>query len=435
MAGSRTLKLSILAETADLVRGLDSASKETQTFGDKVESGFSKVGKAVAAAGIAIGALATKLAVDGVKAALEDEAAQAKLAQTLENVTGATNAQVAAVEDYIYKTSVAVGVTDDELRPSLDRLIRSVKNIDEAIRLQNIALDVSAGTGKSLAQVSEALAKAYDGNFGALKRLGGGIDESIIKNKDFDAAVAQLSATFSGQADVAANTYQGKITRLKIAFNEAKESIGAALLPQIDKLTVTLLDNAVPAFNALIAGLTGKSSVKSALGETSPRLVEMQTQLSDSEKASYELGKAIASLGSSLANIFKTIDAGTGGEGSSMGGFIKAIKAVNAVLNIMASIIDGIIGGIKWIMDKADALAKTFTKWGDAVGRLNPMNRQSSFEVPTTPMTGSLGVATGSQNFITVNGAIDPEGVARTIVDVLNNSQNRGTLGAGALVF
>ena len=171
MAGSRTLKLSILAETADLVRGLDSASKETQTFGDKVETGFSKVGKAAAVAGAAVVALASKLAIDGVKAALEDEAAQAKLATTLQNVTAATDAQIASVEGYIYQTSIAVGVTDDELRPSFERLLRSVKNIDEAIRLQTLALDVSAGTGKSLAQVTEALAKAYDGNFGALKRL------------------------------------------------------------------------------------------------------------------------------------------------------------------------------------------------------------------------------------------------------------------------
>ncbi len=106
MAGSRTLKLSILAETADLVKGLDKASQETQTFGDKVEQGFSKFGKAVAAAGIAIGAFATKLAIDGVKAALEDEAAQAKLAATLQNVTNATDQQIASVEEYIYQTSI-----------------------------------------------------------------------------------------------------------------------------------------------------------------------------------------------------------------------------------------------------------------------------------------------------------------------------------------
>jgi hypothetical protein len=437
MAGSRTLKLSILAETADLVKGLDKASQETQTFGDKVEAGFSKVGKAAAVAAAAIGALALKVAVDGVKAALEDEAAQAKLAATLQNVTNATDAQIASVEEYIYQTSVAVGVTDDELRPSFERLFRSVKSIDEAIRLQTLALDISAGTGKSLAQVTEALAKAYDGNFGALRRLGAGIDDGIIKSKDFDGAVAALSKTFAGQADVAANTYAGRVERLKIALNEAKESIGAALLPQLGKLTDFLLNQGVPAFNAFVAGLTGKGGLTSALGETSPRVVEMRTQLTDSEKISNELGKTIANLGSRLADMFKVIDSGTGGEGTSMGGFVKAIRAVNAVLNLMSDIIEGIVKGIAAIISGADRLAKAFTRMGDAVGNLNPFNaRQSSFDVPTStvPMTSNLGMATGSANYITVNGAIDPEGTARTIVGVLNNSSYRGTLGGGGII-
>ena len=69
-------------------------------------------------------------------------------------------------------------------------------------------------------------------------------------------------------------------------------------------------------------------------------------------------------------------------------------------------------------------------------GNINPFGaRQTSFDVPTmtAPSTSNLG--SGSANYITVNGAIDPEGTARTIINVLNNSQSRGTLGAGALVF
>lgn len=107
-------------------------------------------GAAFAAAGAAAALYAGKLAIDGVKAAIEDEAAQAKLGKTLENVTGATNAQIKSVEDYITKTELAYGVTDDDLRPSLDRLVRATKDVTEAQKLQSIALDVAAGTGKSL---------------------------------------------------------------------------------------------------------------------------------------------------------------------------------------------------------------------------------------------------------------------------------------------
>ena len=439
MAGSRTLKLSILAETADLVKGLNSASNETQTFGDKVEAGFSKVGKAAAVAGAAIVALAGKMAIDGVKAALEDEAAQAKLAQTLENVTGATEGQIKAVEDYVYQTAIAVGVTDDELRPSFERLLRSVKNIDEAVRLQNLALDISAGTGKSLAQVTEALAKAYDGNFGALKRLGGGIDEGIIKSKDFDGAVAALSKTFEGQADVAANTYAGRVARLKIAFDEAKESIGAALLPQLGRLTDYILKDGIPAFNAFVAGLTGSGGLGTALGETSPKVVEMRTKLTTTEEIANELGKTIKNLGSRFADLFAIFDTATGGEGSATAGLEKALRALNAVAQATAKVFEVIQFTVEGIVDGF----RDIVRWGNQAkqffSNLNPFGnaRQSSFDVPMSPVptTSNLGMASGGANYITVNGALDPEGVARTIVDVLNNSQSRGTLGAGALVF
>ncbi len=439
MAGSRTLKLSILAETADLVKGLNSASQETQTFGDKVEAGFSKVGKAAAVAGAAIVALAGKMAIDGVKAALEDEAAQAKLAQTLENVTGATEGQIKAVEDYVYQTAIAVGVTDDELRPSFERLLRSVKNIDEAVRLQNLALDISAGTGKSLAQVTEALAKAYDGNFGALKRLGGGIDEGIIKSKDFDGAVAALSKTFEGQADVAANTYAGRVARLKIAFDEAKESIGAALLPQLGRLTDYILKDGIPAFNAFVAGLTGSGGLGTALGETSPKVVEMRTKLTTTEEIANELGKTIRNLGSRFAELFAIFDTATGGEGSATAGLEKALRALNAVAQATAKVFEVIKYTVEGIVDGF----RDIVRWGNQAkqffSNLNPFGnaRQSSFDVPMAPVptTSNLGMASGGANYITVNGALDPEGVARTIVDVLNNSQSRGTLGAGALVF
>jgi hypothetical protein len=187
------------------------------------------------------------LLVDGVKSAIEDEAAQAKLATTLENVTGATTAQIKAVEDYITQTALANGITDDQLRPSLDRLIRSTKDATKAQELQSLALDIAAGTGKDLSAVSEALGKAYDGNLGALKRLGVGIDDSIIKSKDFDAAAAALSKTFEGQASKQAETFQGKMARLTVAFDEAKETVGSYVLDALTPLISNFVDKGIPA--------------------------------------------------------------------------------------------------------------------------------------------------------------------------------------------
>jgi len=248
MAGqSRTLKLSILADVDQLKKSLSTGTKEVDGFADKLGGFAKKAGAAFAVAGAAAAVYAGKLLVDGVKSAIADEAAQAKLATTLKNVTGATNNQIKAVEDYITKTALANGVTDDQLRPSLDRLIRSTKDATKAQELQSLALNIAAGTGKDLSAVSEALGKAYDGNLGALKRLGVGIDDSIIKSKDFDAAAAALSKTFEGQASKQAETFQGKMARLTLAFDEAKETVGSYVLDALTPLVSNIVSKGIPA--------------------------------------------------------------------------------------------------------------------------------------------------------------------------------------------
>ena len=256
MAGqSRTLKLSILADIDNLKKNLNNGSTEVQGFGNKLGGFAKKAGAAFAVAGAAAAAYAGTLLVDGVKAAIEDEAAQAKLATTLQNVTGATNNQIKAVEDYITQTALANGITDDVLRPSLDRLVRSTQDVTKAQELQQLALDISAGTGKDLAAVSEALGKAYDGNLGALKKLGVGIDDSIIKSKNFDAAAAALSKTFEGQASKQAETFQGKMDRLSIAFGEAKETVGSYVLDALTPLLSAFVDKGIPAIQDFASNL------------------------------------------------------------------------------------------------------------------------------------------------------------------------------------
>jgi hypothetical protein len=206
---------------------------------------------AFVAAAAAAAAYAVKIGIDGVKAALEDEKAQRILALTLENTTGATNAQIAAVEKYITKTALATGVTDDELRPAFSRLVRSTKDVEEAQKLLSLALDISSATGKPLEAISNSLGKAYDGNTNALGKLGLGIDQSILKTKDFNKVYESLRGSFAGFAAQEAQTFQGRLDRLNVAFDEAKETIGFALLPVLEKIITFINDQAVPIIDKL----------------------------------------------------------------------------------------------------------------------------------------------------------------------------------------
>lgn len=256
MAGSRTLKLSILADVDDLKKKLGQGEAEVSSFGDKLGDFGKKAAAAFAVAAAAAAAYAGKLLVEGVKSAIEDERAQAKLATTLENVTGATKNQIAAVEQQISKLSLAYGITDDQLRPSFERLVRATNDVTEAQKLQTLAIDIAAGSGKSLESVSAALARAYDGNTTALGKLGVGLSAAELKSMSFDDVTKQLADTFGGQATAQAETFEGKMKRLQVAFDEAKESIGARLLPILTNLVNYFMNNVGPIMESVKAKLT-----------------------------------------------------------------------------------------------------------------------------------------------------------------------------------
>lgn len=234
--GNRTLKLSILADVDELKKSLKTGEQEVQGFGDKVSDFGKKAGLAFAAATAAAAAYATKLAVDGVKAAIEDEAAQLRLASALRTATGATDAQIKATEEYISQTALAVGIADDDLRPAFQRLATATGDVTKSQGLLNLAVDISKGTGKDLGAVVEALSKAYGGQDTQLARLGIGITAAQAKQLDFRGETERLSDLYGGAASRNAETFQGRIDRLKVGFDEAKEAVGQALLPIIERL-------------------------------------------------------------------------------------------------------------------------------------------------------------------------------------------------------
>lgn len=409
MADIRTLKLALLADTAQFSSGMQKAGNETDDFNTKVGNFAKAAGAAFLALGAAAATAAIKIGVDGVKAAIEDEKAQVSLALTLRNTTKATDAQIKATEQFIDKTARATGVADDKLRPSLDRLVRSTQDITKAQQLQTLALDIAAGTGKDLASVSEALAKTYDGNFGALKRLGVPLDENIIKTKDFNGAVKSLSETFAGQADAAANTFSGRMERLSVAVGEAKEQLGFALLPILERVSKFATESLAPAFQGLIDGLTrnGKQSLTRAFYDVGTGVVTFGYDMEGAEGKAYLLGEQIRQLADATSKLLM-IDPNTG---DSL--LIKLIESFTTLLQKIESAIsayqrfkDSFIGG---------ALL-------DVSNLVNPAAQVSRLA------TGKN--AAGMPNTINVNvsGAVDKVSTARTVVSAVNSAAKQGTV-------
>jgi phage-related protein len=467
MAGqSRTLKLSILADVDQLKKSLAQANGDVDDSSSKMGEFSKKAGLAFAAAGAAAAAYAIKIGVDGVKAAIEDEAAQVKLANALKSATGATEAQIKATENQILKMSLATGVSDEKLRPALQRIALSTGDLSKAQDLLSVALDVSTSTGKPLEAVANAIGKAYDGNTAALGKLGIGLSSAELKTMSFTDVQTKLTDLFGGAAAANAETYQGRLDRLKVTFDEAKETIGYKLLPIIQKLVDFIVSEVVPALGKF-AGFF--KPITDAIENNKDSFMEFIGFLQK-----YVLPVLISGIGGA----FKVV-------GDIAGGVINVIGAVIGYLN---TLISGAIAGINALIGL----------YNNTIGRIPgvpdiPKISAPSISVPTpnipkvtnpsaptvsvpsvsggsTSSSGgstsgggvssaAMGAAiaggftdsqnaarlaamggggfTDSQNAarinLTVNGAIDAEGTARTIVNVLNDSFFRGTGGAGAL--
>jgi hypothetical protein len=519
MAGSRTLKLSILGDVDGLNKSLKTASGDVDSFGDKVGKAGLAIGKAFAAAAAAAGAAAIAIGIDAVKAAIEDEKAQTQLALALENATGATDAQIKATEASILQMSLATGVADDQLRPALARLVRSTGDTSKAQELLATALDVAAATGKPVEAVANSLAKAYDGNTTALGKLGVGLSAAELKTMSFDQVQTKLSELFGGAAAANAETYAGKIARVQIAFDEAKETLGTALLPILDKFLQFINLNALPAITAFtsafsLTGTDGFGKTISEVGNVIKNTVQpiftglksvfdnVKTAIKNNKDEFQSFYEVIAFVAPILGKVIGAAFQNAGQIASIAINIIaKVMSAIKPLLNMYIEGINLIIRGINLVKTGPDIAfipkigdtsvatpgasgfsgtmpgGQSFTTGGETAGiggggagnKITTSTFTGGTSGGSTGGTGSTGTkpkivvpvidparlgmtsggvrpqdvfdpnrvgmtSGGTTINLTVNGAVDKEGTARTIVDTLNNSYYRGTGGAGNLV-
>ena len=461
MAGqSRTLKLSILADVDQLKKSLASANGDVEDSSSKLGEFSKKAGLAFAAAAAAAGAYAIKLAVDGVKAAIEDEAAQVRLATALRNATGATDDMIKSVEQQILKQSLATGVADDKLRPALQRLSLSTNDVTKAQDLLTLALDISQATGKGLDAVANSLGKAYDGNTAALGKLGIGLSAAELKTMTFTEVQGKLTDLFGGAAAANAETFAGRLQILKVTFDEAKESVGAKLLPIIQKLVEFVVNEVVPALGKFADFFKPITNAIAANKE------EFATFIAFIQKYVVPvlvnvLGGAFKVVGEIAGGVINVIGAVVGGLNTLIAGAVAGINALIRVYNsipflpnvglISAPSINvpsvsvpsvGAISAVpKVVVPSVSGGSGSGSSGGGGGGLVAAMSGAASAGGTnfSTALTQSAAIrraelASGSTINVTVNGAIDSEGTARTIVNTLNDSYYRGTGGGGQLI-
>ena len=215
-------------------KGLKQAEKGFKDLEGAQAKAKYALGKANKYAAVALGGLVAGLG-DAVKGAMEDEQAQKMLERQLQKTTGATDAQVRGVEAFITAAGKQKGVTDDELRPAMAGLVRATMDVNEAQKAATLAMDVASAKGLSLETVTKAMEKAYGGNMTALAKLSPELRQMIKSGATLEEVMQEMAKTFGGAATDSANTAAGSMKRLGVALGEAKEGVGAALLPILEK--------------------------------------------------------------------------------------------------------------------------------------------------------------------------------------------------------
>jgi hypothetical protein len=413
------IKIPIISEFDS--KGLDKALKEFQSLeGAGAKAGFA-IKKAALPAAAAIGGLAVALG-SATKAAMEDEAAQVELARTLNISASATDAQVAATENMISKMSLASGIADDDLRPALASLARGTKDIGKAQEGLALAMDISTATGKDLGTVSDALAKAYQGNFKALQTLSPEMKQIVKDGADMNTILDVLGGTFGGATAAAAGTAEGQMKRFGIAISEAKENIGAALIPVVEKALPFLTAMGAWAQEntttfLVIAGAIGGIAAAILVANTAIKIYTLYTQLATA--ASFLFNAAL------MANPITLV--------------VIAVVALIAILTalyfkfdgvrkIVDTVFDAITTGVKFSFD---AIKTYFTAvlniyksifngiaslWNNTIGKLSfsfpswvPGLGGKGFDVPDIPMLADGGIVTGPT--LAMIGEAGPEAV------------------------
>ena len=263
----------------------------------------------------------------------------------------------------------------------MQRLAVSTKDVDEAQRLLNLSLDIAKGRGLDLETVANALGRAQDGNTTALGRLGLGLSKAELSTLSFTEVQQKLSDLYGGAAAANAETFQGKIDRLKVGFDEAKEALGVALLPQVEQFIGFLNETGIPTLNGFIAGLTGDKGLSASLAQ--------------SQKGAESFGKAIAAVAGIIS------------------GFITFVREA---IGLLVEFANQAIRVVNLIKPGADiGYIPNPSKTGGMLGQTP--------SVPTSNFTYGAGNPTVVNN-ITVQ-SIDSEGAARSVAKVLNQSASR----------
>lgn len=395
-------------------KGSKAAKKDIKKLGDSFDNFSKRTVRAFGIATAAVGAFALKVGKDAVKAAMDDQKAQVLLANSLRNTTGATNAAIASVENYIGKLQVQVGVADDELRPALAKLASVTGDVVSAQQLLGVALDVSAFSGADLGSATSAVTRALQGNFKSLQKLVPSISATTIKSKNLAKVFEEVQKATSGSAATRADTLEFRLNILRIRYSEILETLGYQLLPVIEKFVATIQTKVLPQLETWIA--TNKDKFAAGLKFATEKVVQLlMAAIAFSDWIANNMG-LVKTMAAIIGTMFVV---------GKVAAFVTAIQTLAGAFTALRASAAGAAIAAAFATGGTSIIAATaaLTAVGGAAAIYTGL--KSAGDKARSQKTGPLGnyaMSTGSASIKTPTVTKTPE---QTLMDALLKSQNQ----------
>lgn len=521
MAGSRTLKLSILGDVDGLNKSLKQATGDVETFGDKMGKVGKAVGAALAAAAVAAGAMAVKIGVDAVKAASD-------LSETISKVGVLFGDTAKDIEKFASQAAGSLGQTKQQALDAAATFATfgkaaglSGKDLSNfSIDFVKLSSDLASFNNTSPEQAINAIGAALRGEAEPLRAYGVLLDDASLRQAALELGIVSTTKnaltpqqkvlaaqklifeqTGAAQGDFA-RTSDGLANRTRILtaqLENAKVAIGDALLPIVLEMATFISEKVIPIIQQFSESFSDKQG---ALGGTIRNVANVIQSLAvpifEGMKSAFDkIKKTIVENKDEFQAFFDLLKAAAPIIGKVVGTAFSAIGDVaSVVLNVMGTVVTALKGLINTAIDLVNIAIRgiNIIKPGADIGYISKVGASSGststsgisvpaaslpsgFKPATTPAvtggttgggvttttTGGTSIssvaasaakaASASNNIVTnsfnagrfreteaasmptvinltVTGAFEPEGTARTIVDTLNNSYYRGTGGA-----
>jgi hypothetical protein len=423
---SLVLNVEILGEFKKLTQATTGAQTDLQKMTKRADSASKTISRAFAAIGVGLSFkfIANELE-EAAKAAIEDTKSQVLLANALKNTMNITDEQIDSIEKQIKAYQFSASVADDQLRPAYQKLALATQSTTEANKLLGVALDVSAGTGKGLDIVAQAMAKSIAGSDTALLKL-------IPSLKGSKTPMEDLAKAFAGASEKAANT--DPYARMKIIFDEVQETVGMALLPTLEKFSAWVASpegqEKLQKFIDLVTGLAGKFEVLAGF------VIDNADQFIAWSGVLVGVGIAFKTF-TGIMTVYNGIAAITAARNAAIA---ASQTAVGTTAGTAAVGVSSLAASLRLIAALAGTVALVLSLGGDAPkstkvdqprdaqGRIinTVPNSPLITPVPTAPKTG-FNFGTGQvTNNVTIN---TPKVNAQDIVNTLNGATRNGYTG------